>query len=80
MSIEQAHAMLTAPGTMLEVGEETIRGVKLKVWKNAPPTLNAIFELAAAFGPARSPGSGRRARHHRRIPRRRNHHGAQVDR
>ena len=51
MSIEQAHAMLTAPGTMLEVGEETIRGVKLKVWKNAPPTLNAIFELAAAFGP-----------------------------
>jgi long-chain acyl-CoA synthetase len=51
MSIEQAHAMLTAPGSMLEVGEETIRGVKLKVWKNAPPTLRAIFELAAVFGP-----------------------------
>ncbi|MFZ2031708.1 MAG: class I adenylate-forming enzyme family protein [Vitreimonas sp.] len=51
MSIEQAHALMTAPGTMLEVGEETIRGVKFKVWKNAPPTLNAIFELAAAFGP-----------------------------
>jgi steroid-24-oyl-CoA synthetase len=51
MSIAQAHAMLTAPGTMLEVGEETIRGVKLKVWKNAPPTLNAIFDLAAAFAP-----------------------------
>ncbi len=51
MSIEQAHAMLTAPGGMLEVGEEIVRGVKLKVWKNAPPTLNAIFELAAMFGP-----------------------------
>ncbi len=50
MSIAQAHAMLAAPGTMLEVGEETIRGVTLKVWKNAPPTLNAIFELAAVFG------------------------------
>ncbi|MBS0386375.1 MAG: acyl--CoA ligase [Proteobacteria bacterium] len=50
MSIAQAHAVLTAPGQMLEVGEETIRGVKLKIWKNAPPTLHAIFELAALFG------------------------------
>jgi long-chain acyl-CoA synthetase len=50
MSIEQAHALLSQPGTLLEVGEETIRGVKYKVWKNAPPTLNAVFDLAAAFG------------------------------
>jgi long-chain acyl-CoA synthetase len=50
MSITQAHALLTQPGSMFELGEETIRGVKLKVWKNAPPTLNAIFELSAVFG------------------------------
>jgi long-chain acyl-CoA synthetase len=51
MTIAQAHALLTQPGSMFEIGEETIRGVKLKVWKNAPPTLRAVFDLAAAFGP-----------------------------
>ncbi len=51
MSIEQAHALLTQPGTLLEVGEEEVRGVRMKVWKAAPPTLHAIFALAAAFGP-----------------------------
>ncbi len=51
MSIAQAHALLTAPGTLLEVGEETVRGVKMKVWKAAPPTLHAIFALCEPFGP-----------------------------
>jgi long-chain acyl-CoA synthetase len=51
MSIEQAHALLTAPGTMLEVGEGEVRGVKMKIWKNAPPTLKEVFLLSAAFGP-----------------------------
>ena len=51
MSIEQAHALLTQPGSMFETGEETIRGVRTKVWKNAPPTLRHIFDLAAAFAP-----------------------------
>jgi long-chain acyl-CoA synthetase len=51
MSIAQAHALLAQPGSMLEVGEETIRGVKLKVWKNAPPTLRHLFDLSAAFAP-----------------------------
>ncbi|MBU6371363.1 MAG: acyl--CoA ligase [Alphaproteobacteria bacterium] len=45
MSIAQAHALLTAPGTMFEVGEAEVRGVKLKVWKNAPPHLGIIFDL-----------------------------------
>lgn len=49
MSIEQAHALLTQPGSMFEIGEETIRGVRMKVWKNAPPTLRHVFDLAAAF-------------------------------
>jgi len=51
MSIEQAHALLTQPGSMFEIGQETIRGVTMKVWKNAPPTLRHIFDLAAAFAP-----------------------------
>jgi len=51
MSIEQAHALLTQAGSPLELGEATVRGVKLKVWKAAPPTLHAIFALSEAFGP-----------------------------
>ena len=49
MSMQQAHAALTQPGSMFEIGEQTIRGVKLKVWKNAPPTLRELFDLAASF-------------------------------
>ncbi len=51
MSIEQAHALLTQAGSMFEVGEDTVGGVRMKVWKNAPPTLRHVFELAAAFAP-----------------------------
>jgi long-chain acyl-CoA synthetase len=47
MSIQQAHALLNQPGGPLEVGEETIRGVRTKVWKNAPPTLREIFAATA---------------------------------
>jgi long-chain acyl-CoA synthetase len=50
MSIEQAHKLLTAPGTMLEVGEEEVRGVRMKVWKNAPPTLREVYGLGSLFG------------------------------
>jgi long-chain acyl-CoA synthetase len=51
MSIEQAHALLTQPGTLLEMGEADIRGVRTRIWKAAPPTLHDIFALSAAFGP-----------------------------
>jgi len=51
MSIEQAHALMTAPGTMLEVGEADVRGVRMKVWKAAPPTLREVFAVSALFGP-----------------------------
>ena len=51
MSIAQAHALLTQPGTPLEVGEETVRGIRMKVWKNAPPTLREVYALAEPFGP-----------------------------
>jgi len=50
MSIQQAHAILSQPGLPTEVAEETIRGVKLKVWKNQPPTLRAVAEMAKGHG------------------------------
>jgi len=49
MSIAQAHAMIGAPGTLTEVGEAEVRGVKMKVWKNAPPTLRQVFDVGAMF-------------------------------
>jgi long-chain acyl-CoA synthetase len=45
MSIAQAHALLCQPGTLFEVGEAQIRGSTFKVWKNAPPNLELVFDL-----------------------------------
>ena len=42
MSIEQSNAVMTAPGSALEMEELVIRGVKTRVWKNAPPSLRAV--------------------------------------
>ncbi|MFN3585224.1 class I adenylate-forming enzyme family protein [Phenylobacterium sp.] len=50
MSIQQAHALMTQPGTPLEVEEVVIRGVKTKVWKNQPPSLRAVLEASRAHG------------------------------
>ncbi|MEQ1811145.1 MAG: class I adenylate-forming enzyme family protein, partial [Terricaulis sp.] len=44
-----AHKLLTAPGTPLEVGEEEIRGIRMKVWKNAPPTLREVYAAGGLF-------------------------------
>ncbi|HRE43486.1 MAG TPA: class I adenylate-forming enzyme family protein [Terricaulis sp.] len=51
MSIAQAHALMTQKGTLLEMGEADVRGVTMKVWNAAPPTLHAVFALCAPFGP-----------------------------
>lgn len=48
MSIAQAHALLTAPGSPLEIEEVEIRGVRLKTWKNAPKTLRDVFAMTEA--------------------------------
>ncbi len=53
MSIAQANALLTAPGSPLEMETLTIRGIETRVWKNAPPSLRAEVEMARAFGPDR---------------------------
>lgn len=50
MSIEQAHAILSGPGMPTEVAEETIRGIRTKVWKNLPPTLRSVVAASRAHG------------------------------
>ena len=50
MSIAAAHAMLTAPGQMLEMETRDIRGIATRVWKNAPPTLRDVFNAGRLHG------------------------------
>ncbi|HSZ73678.1 MAG TPA: class I adenylate-forming enzyme family protein [Rhizomicrobium sp.] len=49
MSIAQAHKLLTAPGSIFEMGETEIRGIKTRIWKNAPPTLMHLFLWSRQF-------------------------------
>jgi long-chain acyl-CoA synthetase len=50
MSIDEAHALLTAPGALFEMETRTIRGVETRVWKNPPHTLKDIFLAGRAWG------------------------------
>ena len=49
MSLAEAHARLTAPGQRFEIEEMDIRGVRTRVWKNAPATLRDIFLNGRTF-------------------------------
>ena len=44
MSHADAVAALTAPGAPFEMEERTVRGMRLRCWKNVPPTLRALVE------------------------------------
>jgi long-chain acyl-CoA synthetase len=50
MSIAEAHRLLTQPGSPFEMDEAAIRGIKTRVWKNAPPTLRDLLVLGRAHG------------------------------
>lgn len=50
MSISEAHALLTAPGSTFEMEELEIGGRKVRVWKNGPKTLVEVLYAASAFG------------------------------
>ncbi|KPF70999.1 fatty acid--CoA ligase [alpha proteobacterium AAP81b] len=50
MSITQAHALLTAPGQPLEMETLVIRGLPTRTWKNAPPSLRAVFQQGRTHG------------------------------
>jgi long-chain acyl-CoA synthetase len=44
-TIEESHAILTAPGSTYEMDTAVIRGVETRIWKNAPPNLRTLLEL-----------------------------------
>jgi long-chain acyl-CoA synthetase len=50
MSIQDAHFLLTAPGSPLETEEMDIRGVKTRVWKNLPPNIRSVVTMGRAHG------------------------------
>ena len=52
ISMEEAHAQLTAPGGPFEIEEVVIRGVPTKTWKNAAKSLRETVERAKAHGDA----------------------------
>ncbi|CAN0429450.1 unnamed protein product, partial [Scytosiphon promiscuus] len=47
MSIAQANEMLAAEGSPLELMVAVINGVALKIYKNAPPTIPLVLQLAS---------------------------------
>jgi long-chain acyl-CoA synthetase len=50
VSLAEAHRRLTAPGAPFEIVEADIAGERMRVWKNAPPTLRDVFRIGRAFG------------------------------
>ena len=50
MSVQQAYALITAPGTPGEMEEVEIRGVQTRTWKNAPPTLRDTVAFGRSHG------------------------------
>ncbi|MGH9065806.1 MAG: class I adenylate-forming enzyme family protein [Acidimicrobiales bacterium] len=52
MNLREATASLTGPGQLFEVGEEVIRGVSTRVWRNAPSCLRDVLLLSRGHGPA----------------------------
>jgi long-chain acyl-CoA synthetase len=50
ISLKQANAALTGPGSPFEMEERDIRGIRTRVWKNAPPTMRELFLLSRCYG------------------------------
>ncbi len=52
MSFAEATAAVCAPGTMFEIVETEVRGTPMRVFAGTPPSIRALFELAALRGDA----------------------------
>jgi acyl-CoA synthetase (AMP-forming)/AMP-acid ligase II len=48
--MEEAEALLCAPGQRFEMDTVSIRGVPTRVWKNAPPDLRWLIEASRSHG------------------------------
>src|SRR5580704_15875470 len=46
MSLADATAKMTAPGSMFETERATVNGIEMTVWKHAPATLRQILDLS----------------------------------
>jgi long-chain acyl-CoA synthetase len=51
ISLDEAHARLTAPGQPFETTTVTVRGRPMTVWKHVPTTAADLFAKARTFGP-----------------------------
>lgn len=49
VTLDEARAVLTAPGERFEIEEVVIRGVPTRVWKNAPPSLALLIQYSLAM-------------------------------
>ncbi|MDB5691836.1 MAG: AMP-dependent synthetase and ligase, partial [Alphaproteobacteria bacterium] len=50
MTLAEVEARLTAPGARFEMEEVPIRGVRTRVWKNAPPSLPMLARFSRIHG------------------------------
>jgi acyl-CoA synthetase (AMP-forming)/AMP-acid ligase II len=50
MSLKEVDALLTAPGSRLELAEAEIDGRRTRVWKNTPPSLPFLVRLSRGHG------------------------------
>ncbi len=48
LSLAQATAQMTAPGSMFETERASVHGIEMTVWKHAPATLRQILDLSLA--------------------------------
>jgi len=46
LSLTQATALLTAPGSMFETERVSVKGIEMTVWKQAPATLRQVLDLS----------------------------------
>lgn len=46
LSIDEANAQLTAPGSMFEIDTAEIRGETYRIWKHAPGSLKTVLDLS----------------------------------
>jgi acyl-CoA synthetase (AMP-forming)/AMP-acid ligase II len=51
-TLDEVTVALTAPGTMFEIEDVTVRGVPMRAWKHAPQTLRDILQLSLVHGAA----------------------------
>jgi long-chain acyl-CoA synthetase len=49
-TLAEVHESLTGPGAIFEIAETEIRGVRTRIWKNAPASLRVVLEQSRLHG------------------------------